>query len=335
MRREGGRTSVLLKRRLIATEALLTTKLHIPRAHPNLVPRPRLGELLNEGINRKLTLVCAPAGSGKTTLLSEWRTIHLGSEYPLAWVSLEEADNDPSRFLSYLLAALQTVEAGSGEAVLDSLRSPQPPPIESVLTALINEIAAIPKNFALVLDDYHVITNQAVHDAISFLIDHLPPQAHLVVASRSEPPLHRARLRARGQMAELRAAELRFTPEEAGVFLRDVMALELSSNDVEALERRTEGWVAGLHLAALSMRGLEDTSSFVEAFTGSNRYVLDYLVEEVLAGQPEPVTSFLLETSILDPMSGELCNALTQEAGGQEMLEMLERENLFVIPLDE
>jgi LuxR family maltose regulon positive regulatory protein len=326
---------VLLKRRLIATEALLTTKLYIPRAHPNLVPRPRLGELLNEGMNRKLTLVCAPAGFGKTTLLSEWRMLHLGSEYQLAWVSLEEADNDPSRFLSYLLAALQAIEADTGEAVLDSLRSPQPPPIESVLTALANEIAAIPKDFTLVLDDYHAIANEAVHDAISFLIDHLPPQAHLVVASRTDPPLSLARLRAQSQMTELRAADLRFTPEEAGTFLRDVMALDLSTEDVEALERRTEGWIAGLQLAGLSMRGREDASGFVEGFTGSNRYVLDYLIEEVLARQPEPVTSFLLKTSVLDRMNGDLCDAVTGEGGSQKMLERLDKENLFVIPLDE
>jgi LuxR family maltose regulon positive regulatory protein len=329
------RTSVLLKRRLIATEALLTTKLYIPRAHLNLVPRPRLGELLNEGMNNKLTLVCAPAGFGKTTLLSEWRMIHLGSEYPLAWVSLEEAENDPSRFLSYLVAALQAIGADTGEAVLDSLRSPQPPPIESVLTALINEIATVPKDFALILDDYHLIANKAVHDAISFLIDHLPPQMHLMIATRIDPPLPLARLRARGQMTEVRAAELRFTPGEAGVFLRDMMALDLSTSDVEALERRTEGWITGLQLAALSMRGREDVSGFVEAFTGSNHYVLDYLVDEVLARQPEAVTSFLLKTSILDCMSGELCDAVTQEGGGQEMLETIENENLFVFALDE
>jgi LuxR family maltose regulon positive regulatory protein len=299
------------------------------------VPRPRLGELLNEGMNRKLTIVCAPAGFGKTTLLSEWRMIHLGSEYPLAWISLEEADNDPSRFLSYLLAALQAIAADTGEAILNSLRSPQPPPIESVLTALVNEIAAIPKDFALILDDYHVIANEAVHDAISFLIDHLPPQMHLMIATRTDPPLPLARLRARGQMTELRASELRFTPGEAGVFLRDVMALDLSPEDVEALERRTEGWIAGLQLAALSMRGREDVSGFVEAFTGSNRYVLDYLVEEVLNRRPEAVTSFLLKTSILDRLNGELCAAVTQEDGGQEMLEAIENENLFVIPLDE
>lgn len=299
------------------------------------MPRPRLGELLAEGMNRKLTLVSAPAGYGKTTLLSEWRMIHLGSEYPLAWVSLEEADNDPSRFLSYLVATLQTVKAGIGDSVLASLRSPQPPPVESVLAALINDIAAVPEEFALVLDDYHVIEAQPIQGAIAFLLEHMSPQMHLVIASRTDPPLPLARLRARGQMTELRAADLRFTPEEAGAFLTDVMGLELSTRDVEALERHTEGWIAGLQLAALSMRGREDSSGFIEAFTGSNRYVLDYLVDEVLARQPEPVTSFLLKTSILDRLSGELCDAVAESHGGQEMLETLDKENLFVVPLDE
>ncbi|HET7271561.1 MAG TPA: hypothetical protein VFI90_10810, partial [Rubrobacter sp.] len=294
-----------------------------------------MGELLAEGMNRKLTLVSAPAGYGKTTLLSEWRMIHLGSEYPLAWVSLEEADNDPSRFLSYLVATLQTVEAGIGDSVLASLRSPQPPPVESVLAALINDIAAVPEEFAVVLDDYHVIEAQPIQGAIAFLLEHMSPQMHLVIASRTDPPLPLARLRARGQMTELRAADLRFTAEEAGAFLTDVMGLELSTRDVEALERHTEGWIAGLQLAALSMRGREDSSAFIEAFTGSNRYVLDYLVDEVLARQAEPVTSFLLKTSILDRLSGELCDAVAESHGGQEMLETLDRENLFVVPLDE
>jgi LuxR family transcriptional regulator, maltose regulon positive regulatory protein len=307
----------------------------VPRAHPNLVPRPRLGELLAEGINRKLTLISAPAGFGKTTLLSEWRMLHLGAERPLAWVSLEEPDNDPTRFLSYLVAALQTIEADIGEAVLNSLRSPQPPPIESVLTALINEIASIPEEFALILDDYHVIANEAVHDAISFLVDHLPPQAHLVIASRTDPPLPLARLRARGQMTEIRADDLRFTPEETDAFLQGVMGLELPEGSVAVLEERTEGWIAGLQLAALSMRGREDVSGFIAALKGSSRYVLDYLAEEVLQHQPDDVRAFLLQTSILDRLSGPLCDAVTDRADGQEMLERLERANLFTVPLDE
>jgi LuxR family maltose regulon positive regulatory protein len=286
-------------------------------------------------MSRKLTLISAPAGFGKTTLLSEWRMIHLGSEYPLAWVSLEEADNDPMRLLPYLIAAIQTIEVNVGETALTSLRSPQPPPIKSVLTALINEIAAIPKDFALVLDDYHVISNKAVHDMIAFLLEHMPPQAHLIIASRADPPLPLARLRARGQMTEIRADDLRFTPEETAAFLRGVMGLDLLEESVTALEERTEGWIAGLQLAALSVRGRKDVSGFIAALRGSNRYVLDYLTEEVLRRQPEDVRAFLLQTSILDRLSGPLCDAVTGRADGQEMLEGLERANLFTIPLDE
>jgi LuxR family transcriptional regulator, maltose regulon positive regulatory protein len=299
------------------------------------VPRPRLGEFLNEGIGRKLTLISAPAGFGKTTLLSEWRMLHLGGEYPLTWVSLEEADNDPTRFLSYLIAALQVIEANVGEAVLASLRSPQPPPTESVLTALINDIASIPEDFALVLDDYHLISHEAVHGAVTFLLDHLPPQAHLVISSRADPPLPLARLRARGQMTEIHADDLRFTPEETVAFLRGSMGLDLPEGSVAALEERTEGWIAGLQLAALSMRGREDISGFIAKLRGSNRYVLDYLAEEVLRHQPDDLEAFLVQTSILDRMSGPLCDAVTDREDGQEMLESLERANLFTIPLDE
>jgi LuxR family transcriptional regulator, maltose regulon positive regulatory protein len=294
-----------------------------------------LGEFLNEGIGRKLTLISAPAGFGKTTLLSEWRMLHLGGEYPLTWVSLEEADNDPTRFLSYLIAALQVIEANVGEAVLASLRSPQPPPTESVLTALINDIASIPEDFALVLDDYHLISHEAVHGAVTFLLDHLPPQAHLVISSRADPPLPLARLRARGQMTEIHADDLRFTPEETVAFLRGSMGLDLPEGSVAALEERTEGWIAGLQLAALSMRGREDISGFIAKLRGSNRYVLDYLAEEVLRHQPDDLEAFLVQTSILDRMSGPLCDAVTDREAGQEMLESLERANLFTIPLDE
>jgi LuxR family transcriptional regulator, maltose regulon positive regulatory protein len=299
------------------------------------VPRPRLGEFINEGIGRKLTLISAPAGFGKTTLLSEWRMLHLGGEYPLTWVSLEEADNDPTRFLSYLIAALQVIDANVGEAVLASLRSPQPPPTESVLTALINDIASIPEDFALVLDDYHLIAHEAVHGAVTFLLDHLPPQAHLVISSRADPPLPLARLRARGQMTEIHADDLRFTPEETVAFLRGSMGLDLPEGSVAALEERTEGWIAGLQLAALSMRGREDISGFIATLRGSNRYVLDYLAEEVLRHQPDDLEAFLVQTSILDRMSGPLCDAVTDREDGQEMLESLERANLFTIPLDE
>ena len=299
------------------------------------MPRPRLGKLLTEGMSRKLTLISAPAGFGKTTLLSEWRMMHLGSEYLLAWVSLEEADNDPMRFLSYLIGALQAIEMDVGEAVLASLHSPQPPPVKSALTGLINEIATIPNDFALVLDDYHLMANEAVHDATTFLLEHLPAQAHLIIASRTDPLLPLARLRVRGQMIEIRAEDLRFTPEETAAFLRGAIGLDLPEEAVVALEERTEGWIAGLQLAALSMRGREDVSGFIAAIKGSSRYVLDYLAEEVLRRQPEDIRAFLLQTSILDRLSGPLCDAITDRAGGQEMLERLERTNLFTIPLDE
>ena len=314
---------------------LLTTKLYAPQARPDLVPRPRLGERLEEATASKLILVSAPAGYGKTTLLSEWRARRLGDGYPVAWVSLDGGDNDPARFLSYLVAALRTVEAGVGEAVLASLRSPHPPPVEPVVTALINDLlAAIPHDFALVLDDYHAVEAKPIHDAVAFLLEHLPPRMHLAIASRADPPLPLARLRARGQLTELRAADLRFVPEEAARFLRDAMGLDLSPAHVESLERRTEGWIAGLQLAALSMRDGEDPSGFIEAFTGTNRHVLDYLADEVLERQPERVRSFLLQTSILDRLSGPLCDAVTGRGDGQAMLEELEHANLFAVPLD-
>ena len=314
---------------------LLTTKFYVPQTHPNLVPRPRLSERLREGMGRKLTLISAPAGFGKTTLLSEWRMIHLESERALAWVSLDGGDNDPARFLSYLVGALRTVEAGVGEAALVALSSPQPRPIEAVVTALVNDLAAIPRDFALVLDDYHAVEAPPVHDVVGFLIEHMPPQMHLIISSRTDPPLPLARLRARGQLAELRAADLRFTVDEAAAFLNDVMGLALAARDVAALEARTEGWVAGLHLAALSMWGREDAAGFVSAFTGSNRHVLDYLAEEVLERQPEGVRTFLLETSVLDRLSGPLCDVVAGSSDGQEMLEALEKANLFIVPLDD
>ena len=268
------------------TTPLLTTKFYIPPIRPELVPRPRLVERLGAGLHRKLTLISAPAGFGKTTLLSEWV---VSCSCPVAWLSLDEGDNDPARFLAYFVAALQTIEEHIGEGALSALQSPQPPLIEAVLTALINEIAAIPNEFALVFDDYHLIETQPIHNAIAFLLDHLPPQMHLGLATRADPSLPLARLRAQGQLTELRADDLRFTPDEAAAFLNQVMGLSLSAEDVAALETRTEGWIAGLQLAAISMQGRQDTRGFVEAFTGTHRYVLDYLTEEVLHQQPEKI----------------------------------------------
>jgi len=279
-----------------------------------------------------MTLICAPAGFGKTTLISEWIA---GWDRPAAWLSLDGGDNDPTRFVAYLVAALQTVAPNIGEGVLGLLQSPQPPPTQSILTALLNEISAIPNDFVLVLDDYHVIDARAVDDALAFLIEHLPPRMHLVVATREDPNLPLSRLRVRGQLSELRATDLRFAPTEAAEFLRGVMGLELSEEDIGALETRTEGWIAGLQLAALSMRGREDVPNFIRAFAGDNRYILDYLVEEVLQRQPERVRSFLLQTSILDRLSGPLCDAVTDQEEGNARLETLERGNLFVVPLDD
>jgi LuxR family maltose regulon positive regulatory protein len=319
------------------------------------VPRPRLIERLNQGLisGRKLTLVSAPAGFGKTTLVSEWLA---GCSQPAAWLSLDESDNDPTRFLAYFIAALQTVAANIGKGALGVLHAAQlqPPATESILTAIINDIAALPDPIVLVLDDYHLIDAQAVHDALAFLLEHLPSPPggmHLVIATREDPPLTLARLRARDQLTELRAADLRFTSSEAAEFLNQVMGLGLSAEDIAALEHRTEGWIAGLQLAALALQGLAgrgpaspgtrqehtDAASFVKSFTGSHRYVLDYLIEEVLQQQPESVQTFLLQTAILDRLCGPLCDAvlLAPSGSGQETLKTLEHANLFIVPLDE
>jgi LuxR family transcriptional regulator, maltose regulon positive regulatory protein len=277
-------------------QALLTTKLRFPGPRPNLVARSRLRDALAAGEGRTLTLVSAPAGFGKTTLLSEWLEDRAGDESSVAWVSVDESDNDPARFLTYLITALQNVEEGTGEGVLASLRSPEPPPIEAVVGALINELADLSREITIVFDDYHLIDSEPVHEAVSFLLEHLPENVHLVVASRTDPPFPLPKLRARDQMTEIRAADLRFTSEEATAFLSNSMGLTLSAGDVAALEEVTEGWVAALQLAALSMRDREDVSGFVEAFSGSNRHVLDFLAEEVLECQPEGVREFLLRT---------------------------------------
>jgi LuxR family maltose regulon positive regulatory protein len=305
-----------------------------------MVPRPRLVERLNAGLHRKLTLVSAPAGFGKTTLLGEWTA---NTERPFAWLSLDEGDNDPARFLAYFVAALQTVHESVGESVLAALKSPQPPPIDLFLTSLINEIAitsdlpsaSAGRSFVLVLDDFHVITDPQVNGAMAFLLDNLPPQMHLVLSSRADPSWPLARLRARGEMTELRADDLRFTLEETTAFLNEAMRLDLSPEDVDALETRTEGWIAGLQMAALSMRGRKDVSAFIRAFSGSHRFVLDYLLEEVLEQQPRDVQEFLLKTSILERMTAPLCNAVTQSSDSRAILTQLDQTNLFLVPLDD
>ena len=314
---------------------LLETKLYVPRRPRGLVPRPRLTARLNRGAESKLTLVSAPAGFGKTTLLAEWLAAAPADEWSAAWLSLEQSDNHPASFWTYLIAALRTVTPGVGASAISLVQSPQPPPIETILATLLNELGAISNDVVLVLDDYQLIDAHDVHDGMLFLLDHLPPRMHLVIASRADPAFPLARLRARGDLVEIRAADLRFTPDEAAAYLNQVMGLDLTARDVAALEGRTEGWIAALQLAALSMQGRDDVAGFIAGFSGDDRYIVDYLVEEVLQRQPEPVRSFLLQTSILDRLSAPLCNTVTGQDSGKTMLEALDRGNLFVIPLDD
>ena len=336
---------------------VLTTKLYIPSPRPKVVFRPRLIERLNDGLRHAsgVTLISASAGFGKTTLVSEWVASLTPSPLPaasrpaalrtregewlgvrVAWLSLDEGDNDPARFLMYFVAALQTIAPQIGAGVLAALQSPQPPPSETLLTTLLNEIAVIPDRVVLVLDDYHALDSKPIDQALTFLIDHLPPQLQLVIATREDPALPLARLRVRGQLTELRAIDLRFTPAEAAEFLNRVMGLNLPAEDIAALENRTEGWIAGLQLAAISMQGHQDATSFIKSFTGSHHFVLDYLMEEVLQQQSETIQTFLLRTSILERLCGPLCDAvlLDPSASGQETLEYLEHANLFIVPLD-
>jgi LuxR family maltose regulon positive regulatory protein len=311
---------------------LLTTKLYVPPVRPELVSRPRLIEGLNAGLDGKLTLISAPAGFGKTTLVTEWLN---SVARPSTWLSLDENDNDPARLITYLVAALQRIDAKIGQTVEALLLTPQPPPPEAIFTVLINDVAAVARPFVLVLDDYHLISALRIHQQVTFLLDHQPPQMHLVIASREDPPLPLSRWRARGQMAEIRHADLRFTLEETADFLRRVMGLELSSADVAALHRRTEGWIAGLQLTALSMQGREDVHELVQSFTGTHRYILDYLIEEVFQGQPADVQDFLLKTSILDRLTAPLCDDITERDDSGGVLLALEQANLFIVPLDE
>ena len=344
---------------------ILATKLYIPPPRPNFVARPRLIDRLNTGLHRKLTLISAAAGFGKTTLVGEWvselritratgpRDLRenddsdqsagarwaRNSEFvnpQVAWLSLDEGDSDLSRFLTYFVAALQRVAPQIGKGLLGLLQSPQPPPSDVLLTALLNELTTLPDQVVLILDDYHLVDAKAVDEALTFLLEHLPPQLHLVIATREDPNLPLARLRARGQLCELRIGDLRFTQAEAADFLNEVMALNLTAAEIAALENRTEGWVAGLQLAAISMQGQQDTTGFIKSFTGSHRFVMDYLLEEVLHQQPATIQTFLLHTSILDRLCGPLCEAVLGDAAiaGQRTLEYLEQANLFIIPLD-
>lgn len=311
---------------------LLATKLYARGVRANLVARPRLSRLLDDGLLAGLILVSAPAGFGKSTLLAEWlRNRAHGS----CWLSLDAADNDPARFLAYVIAALQKVVPGVARDLVAALRSPQPPAAEAAITALVNELVTAPDHLVLVLDDYHAITSTAVNGAVAYLLDNLPPNLHLVISTRADPPIRIARLRARGQVIEVRSDDLRFTPDEAAAFLSQTMGLTLAAEQVAALDGRVEGWTAGLQMAALSMRGREDVDGFIRAFAGTNCFIMDYLLEEVLAREPGEVQAFLLQTAILSRLSGPLCDAVIGATGGQEMLERLERHNLFVVPLDD
>ena len=324
---------------------LFRTKLYIPPTRRELVSRARLVERLQAGLDRKLTLISAPAGFGKTTLLSECAALCTPS---LAWLSLDEQDNDPARFWTYVVAALQTLDDSMGRAVLEALQAPQARPDETLLGRLTNQMAEYPGPLALVLDDLHVVTNPQIHEQLISFVEHLPPQMHLVVSSRADPPWPLARWRARGQIVEIRTDDLRFTSAEAAAFLNESMGLGLSAEDVAALGARTEGWIAGLQLAAIALQRIgarqrRDVTSFVRAFSGSHRFVLDYLVEEVLDRQPAEIQAFLLQTSILERLTAPLCNAVRYgsaieiEAGAdsQAILEQLEQANLFLVPLDE
>ncbi len=318
-------------------DVLLATKLHMPGSRAGLVPRPRLTERLDEGLERGLVLVCAPAGYGKTVLLADWAR---RSQYPAGWLSLDAGDNDPARFWRHTLGALDRARPGVADRMGPLLGPPAPASFEPLVSALINELAgpSDDRELLLVLDDYHMIGSQEVHASIDFLLDHRPDTLQLIVASRSDPPLALARLRARGQLAEVRAAELRFTAGEAAALLRqvaDVPEPALPDAAAAALTARTEGWAAGLQLAALSLRGQEDVTGFVTAFTGSHRYVLDFLAEEVLDRQDKELRTFLLETSVLERLSGPLCDAVTGRAGSQALLDQVERDGLFLVPLDE
>ena len=317
-------------------DVLLATKLYVPRPRPGFVPRPRLVARLDEGLARGVLLVCAPAGFGKTSLLADWTQ---RGRRPVAWLSLDAGDNDPARFWRHVVAALDQVQPEVAERVEPLLGPPAPPSFNELVTALINELAAQSGEgqMVLVLDDYHLIDAQSVHASLEFLLEHRPPSLQVLLASRAEPPLPLARLRARGQLLELRVAQLRFTSEEAAALLREAAGPDLNVPDaaVAALTARTEGWVAGLQLAGLSLRGQPDVAGFVASFSGSHRYVLDFLTEEVLDRQPGEVRDFLLETSVLERLSGELCDAVTGHTDSQRLLEWIERANLFLVPLDE
>lgn len=323
--------------------SMIATKLYVPAPRRGFVARPRLREKLRLGAESRLTLVSAPAGFGKTALLADWVSDSSARDRRVAWLSLDPADSEPVTFWSYVVAALRTAVPGVGAGALDLLAS-APPAHELVLTALVNDLAALPEDAVpqaavpedvwLVLDDYHTVDSQAIGAGMAYFLEHLPPRVHVVVSTRSDPDLPLSRWRVRGELVEIRAADLRFTPEETAAYLKDVAGLDLAAEQVATLDQRTEGWVAALQLAALSLEGCGDTAGFIERFAGNDRYIVDYLVEEVLEHQPDAVRSFLLHTAVLDRLTGPLCDAVTGRNDGSTMLLTLERANLFVIPLD-
>jgi LuxR family transcriptional regulator, maltose regulon positive regulatory protein len=313
--------------------SIIQTKVYVPRRRGSTVARSRLSDRLGRVLDARVALVSAPPGFGKTTLLADWLATFPPDHTAVAWLSLDHGDNDPTGFWRYVTAALQTAAPTED---FDALLQAQPSQDPSELVgALANVLSALPNDLVLVLDDYHVIENRSVHEAMGFWLDRLPEHVHLVIASRTDPPLALARLRARGELVEIRAADLRFTGDEAAAYFKDVMALDLAAGQLAVLEGRTEGWIAALQLAALSMQGRDNIAEFVNSFAGDDRYIVDYLVEEVLQRQPEHVREFLLKTSVLNRLTGPLCDAVTQHDGGNAMLEALDRANLFLVALDD
>lgn len=308
---------------------LITTKLLKPTLRQGVVSRPTLLDCVSKGSTGKITLISASSGYGKTTLMAEWLSEH-GKGFPTTWVSLDKGDNDPVRFLSYLIAALQNVQDGLGQDTGAMMHGAQNPTDESILSVLVNELSSIPQDFVLVFEDYHVIELRETHQMMIFLLDHLPPQMHMVILTRSDPPFPLARMRARGELTEIRARDLRFSHDEASMLLRNMVGSHLSKDDINILLDRTEGWITGLQLAALSIQGRKDASEMIASFGGGHEYIVDYLIEEVLELQPDGMKMFLMQTSILSRMNGSLCNALTGQSDGETTLENLEKANLFV-----
>ena len=313
---------------------MIATKLYVPKLRRGLVTRPRLSERLRRGADSRLTLLSAPAGFGKTTLLAEWLGESPGDERCVAWLSLDAADSEPTSFWTCVVTALHAAVPGVGVSTLELVTS-SPLPTERVLTTVVNELAAAPYEVWLVLDDYHLVDGHEVRDGMTFLLEHLPPDVHVVLSTRADPDLPLARWRARGELVEIRAADLRFTSEETATYLKEATGMGLAAADVEVLEERTEGWIAALQLAALSIQGRDDAPGFIARFAGNDRYIVDYLVEEVLAHQSDQVREFLLDSAVLDRLTGSLCDAVTGRADGGQMLMALERANLFIAPLDD